>query len=76
MPPQALLFDFDGVIADTENIHIAAWERTFGLMGWDVPIELCRDRPRRTTGHFSRKSSPIGESGTATSTAGSVASRS
>ena len=34
MPPRAVLFDFDGVIADTENIHVAAWQRTFGLMGW------------------------------------------
>ncbi len=41
MPPRALLFDFDGVIADTENIHVAAWERTFGDMGLDVPPEVC-----------------------------------
>jgi HAD superfamily hydrolase (TIGR01509 family) len=36
-----VLFDFDGVIADTENVHIAAWERTFGRMGWDVSPEVC-----------------------------------
>src|SRR3954452_13561914 len=41
MPPRAVPFDFDGVIADTENHHVAAWERTFGLMGWDVPPEVC-----------------------------------
>ncbi len=41
MPPKAVLFDFDGVIADTGNIHVAAWERTFGEMGWDVPPEVC-----------------------------------
>src|SRR5206468_12864820 len=40
-PPRALLFDFDGVIADTENHHIAAWQRTFGLMGLDVDDEIC-----------------------------------
>ena len=39
--PLAVLFDFDGVIADTENVHIAAWERTFGLMGFDVSPEDC-----------------------------------
>ena len=39
--PRAVLFDFDGVIADTENVHVAAWERTFGAMGWDVPAEQC-----------------------------------
>jgi HAD superfamily hydrolase (TIGR01509 family) len=38
---RAVLFDFDGVIADTENIHISAWERTFGLLGWKVPPEVC-----------------------------------
>jgi beta-phosphoglucomutase len=41
VPPRALLFDFDGVIADTENVHVAAWERTFGLMGLEVPPEEC-----------------------------------
>src|SRR5947208_1861258 len=41
MPPRAVLFDFDGVIADTENIHIASWERTFGLLGLDVPAGAC-----------------------------------
>ena len=41
MPPRAVLFDFDGVLADTENVHVAAWERTFEAMGWDVPPEVC-----------------------------------
>ncbi len=41
MPPRAVLFDFDGVIADTGNIHVAAWERTFADMGWDVPPDVC-----------------------------------
>jgi beta-phosphoglucomutase len=41
MPPRALLLDFDGVIADTENHHIAAWQRTFALMQWDVSEEVC-----------------------------------
>ncbi len=39
--PRALLFDFDGVIADTENIHIAAWQRTLGLMGLELADDLC-----------------------------------
>lgn len=41
MPPRALLFDFDGVLADTENVHVAAWQRTFDLLGWEVPDEVC-----------------------------------
>ena len=41
MPTRAVLFDFDGVIADTENVHVAAWQRTFGLMGWQETDEAC-----------------------------------
>ena len=41
MPPLAVCFDFDGVLAETENVHVAAWERTFGAMGWDVPPAVC-----------------------------------
>ena len=43
----ALLFDFDGVLADTENIHVAAWQRTFADLGWDVPDEVCARAARR-----------------------------
>jgi HAD superfamily hydrolase (TIGR01509 family) len=41
MPVTAVLFDFDGVLADTENAHVVAWERTFARMGWAVPPEAC-----------------------------------
>ena len=44
MPPRAVLFDFDGVLADTENIHVAAWQRTFADLGWVVPDEVCAGR--------------------------------
>jgi HAD superfamily hydrolase (TIGR01509 family) len=40
MAPRAVLFDFDGVIADTENHHIAAWQRTLMALGWQVPDEV------------------------------------
>src|SRR2546423_1521894 len=40
MPVRAVLFDFDGVIADTENHHVAAWQRTFLDMGWAVPDDV------------------------------------
>jgi HAD superfamily hydrolase (TIGR01509 family) len=39
MPPKAILFDFDGVIADTENHYVTAWQRTLGFMGLQVPDE-------------------------------------
>lgn len=41
MPERAILFDFDGVIADTENHHVASWQRTFGTLGWVVSEEVC-----------------------------------
>jgi HAD superfamily hydrolase (TIGR01509 family) len=41
MHPSVILFDFDGVLADTENVHVAAWERTFDEMGFDVAPEDC-----------------------------------
>jgi beta-phosphoglucomutase len=40
MPPKAILLDFDGVIADTENHHIAAWQRTLSALGWQVSDEV------------------------------------
>lgn len=40
MPPKAILFDFDGVIADTDNHHITAWQRTLAVMGWQIPDEV------------------------------------
>ncbi len=43
MPTLAVLFDFDGVLADTENVHVAAWQRTFAVMGWDAPDETCAE---------------------------------
>lgn len=40
-PPRAVLFDFDGTLADTENHHVAAWQRTFALMGWAIEDSVC-----------------------------------
>jgi beta-phosphoglucomutase len=41
MSYRALLFDFDGVLADTANIHVAAWQRTFADLGWEIADEIC-----------------------------------
>src|SRR5262245_54222506 len=41
MSLRAILFDFDGVIADTENVHVAAWQRTFAALGWEVADDVC-----------------------------------
>ena len=52
MPPHAVLFDFDGVIADTENHHVAAWQRTFGLMGWLIPDAVCAQAAEKNDHDF------------------------
>jgi HAD superfamily hydrolase (TIGR01509 family) len=41
MPLRVVCLDFDGVLADTENVHVAAWERTFLRLGWDIKPETC-----------------------------------
>lgn len=40
MAIRAVFFDFDGVLADTENHHVAAWQRTLAALGWAVPDEV------------------------------------
>ncbi len=37
MPPRAILIDCDGVLADLENHHVAAWQRIVGTMG--LPLD-------------------------------------
>jgi HAD superfamily hydrolase (TIGR01509 family) len=34
--PRAVVFDFDGVLADTESLHLAAFQDTFGARGWTL----------------------------------------
>jgi len=46
MPPfDAILFDFDGVLADTEPVHFAAWAEALAPLGvtfdWDFFREHC-----------------------------------
>lgn len=55
MKIRALLFDFDGVLADTENVHIAAWERAFARMGWDVSPEVCAKAAEQDDREFLRE---------------------
>jgi beta-phosphoglucomutase len=40
MALKVVLLDFDGVIAETDNHHIAAWQRTLSVMGWQVADEV------------------------------------
>ena len=40
MALKAVLLDFDGVIAETDNHHIAAWQRTLATLGWQITDEV------------------------------------
>jgi beta-phosphoglucomutase len=40
MARKAVLLDFDGVIAETDNHHIAAWQRTLAALGWQVADDV------------------------------------
>ena len=40
MLPEALLFDFDGTLVDTEWAIYSAWLKTFQREGQDLPIEV------------------------------------
>ena len=32
----AIVFDFDGVLADTERLHLVAFQQVFATRGWDL----------------------------------------
>ena len=70
MAPHAVLLDFDGVIADTENHHIAAWQRTLRPWAGRFPTRSRPDLPTWTTGSSSATCWRSSRSPTATSTAG------
>lgn len=36
---QAILFDLDGLLIDSESLHFAAWRRTLGDIGFDLTEE-------------------------------------
>ncbi len=40
--PRAALFDVDGTLVDTNDLHAAAWRETFASFGLDKPIEEIR----------------------------------
>lgn len=39
MPTRALVFDFDGTLADTESAVLASWQETFREHGTELPLE-------------------------------------
>lgn len=46
-PPQPIttvIFDFDGVLADTERLHLHAFQQVFGVCGWQLDEATYFDR--------------------------------
>lgn len=41
-PPRAVLFDVDGTLVDTNDLHAAAWREAFLKFGLDRPVEEVR----------------------------------
>ncbi len=39
-PIRALLFDFDGLILDTESTELAVWKRIYAEYGFEYPLDL------------------------------------
>ena len=42
--PAAVVFDFDGVLADTEPLHLAAFQEAFARRGWTLDAAAYFDR--------------------------------
>lgn len=40
--PRAVLFDVDGTLVDTNDLHAAAWREAFRRFGHDVPLDAIR----------------------------------
>ena len=40
--PRAILFDVDGTLVDTNDLHAVAWRETFCHFGIDIPLEEVR----------------------------------
>ena len=43
-PARAALFDVDGTLVDTNDLHTAAWRQVFARYGHDFPVEVIREQ--------------------------------
>jgi beta-phosphoglucomutase-like phosphatase (HAD superfamily) len=48
---EAILFDFDGVLVDSEPLHFACWRETLAPLGvnldWETYLRRCRGKSDR-----------------------------
>lgn len=62
---QAVVFDFDGLIVDTETPEYLAWQTVYGQQGWTFPLASWlrnvgrNDRPFDPLGRFREADSPM-----------------
>jgi HAD superfamily hydrolase (TIGR01509 family) len=52
MPIRALVFDFDGLILDTESTEVQSWQEVFAAHGCELSLEVWADCIGRPAGHF------------------------
>jgi HAD superfamily hydrolase (TIGR01509 family) len=52
MPIRALVFDFDGLILDTETTDFQAWQEVYAAHGCELSLEVWADCIGRPAGHF------------------------
>jgi HAD superfamily hydrolase (TIGR01509 family) len=52
MPIRALVFDFDGLILDTESTDFQSWQEVFAAHGCELRLEAWADCIGRPSGHF------------------------
>ncbi len=52
MPIRAIVFDFDGLILDTETPELVAWQEIFREYGCELPIDVWADCIGRPSGYF------------------------
>src|SRR5688572_3953998 len=41
---RAALFDVDGTLVDTNDLHAVAWQQAFRHFGYDFPVETIREQ--------------------------------
>jgi HAD superfamily hydrolase (TIGR01509 family) len=52
MPFRALVFDFDGLILDTESTDFQSWQEVYRAHGCELRLEVWADCVGRPAGHF------------------------
>jgi HAD superfamily hydrolase (TIGR01509 family) len=52
MPIRAVVFDFDGLILDTESTDFQAWQEMYAAHGCELSLEVWADCVGRPAGHF------------------------